>query len=222
MKRWIYILYSFFLSFCVSANVQKEHSIIHGSPDPYLAVQSMTDEAFARFKKDQNIIKKNPDHLKVIIREEIVPYFDDRYAAYKVLGNKHLKQTNAEQRDRFVDAFSEYMVTLLAQSFAAYSNQQYKVIKDDVVRKEKLSTVPMKILDYNKPPINVKFKVRRTKKGYWLVFDVVVENISILVSKQSEITQLLRDNKGNINVVIELLKEKAGTNIVIDKSQEKK
>lgn len=190
-------------------------------PGPYEVVSTMSEGVFQRFQKDKSRIKKNPDYLKTIVNENVVPYFDNKYAAYKILGNRYLKQTNSEQRARFVDAFTGYMVTLLAQAFSSYTDQAYKLDESNVTVKEKLASVPMKIVAYKKPPISVKFNLRRTKQGEWLIFDLVIENISILVSKQKEITQMLRKNKGNVNAVIELLKEKAGEKVSIDKSKER-
>jgi phospholipid transport system substrate-binding protein len=53
----------------------------------------------------------------VIIREELLPYVDNRFAAYKVLGNQ-IKQTTPAQRDAFVEVFTEYMVSSYADALA--------------------------------------------------------------------------------------------------------
>ena len=219
IKRFFLTTVGLFLVLSNSAIAEEPTPTEQASP--YQVVSMMSEGVFQRFQKGQSRIKKDPDYLKVIVTESVVPYFDNRYAAYKVLGNRYLKQTNAEQRDRFVEAFTGYMVTLLAQAFSSYTDQSYRIDESKVIVKEKLASVPMKILAYKKPSISVKFNLRRTKKGEWLIFDLVIENISILVSKQKEITQMLRKNKGNVNAVIELLKEKSATHISIDKSKEK-
>lgn len=78
--------------------------------DPNALVDMAAKQTFARLKADQAQIKSNPDHLRVIIREELLPYVDNRFAAYKVLGNQ-IKQTTPAQRDAFVEVFTEYMVS---------------------------------------------------------------------------------------------------------------
>jgi phospholipid transport system substrate-binding protein len=40
---------------------------------------------------------------------------DNRFAAYKVLGNQ-IKETTPAQRDAFVDVFTEYMVSSYADA----------------------------------------------------------------------------------------------------------
>ena len=39
--------------------------------DPYALVDQAAQQTFARLKADQAQVKSNPDHLRVIIREEI-------------------------------------------------------------------------------------------------------------------------------------------------------
>ena len=42
--------------------------------DPYALVDQAAQQTFARLKADQAQVKSNPDHLRVIIREELLPY----------------------------------------------------------------------------------------------------------------------------------------------------
>ena len=68
--------------------------------DPYALVDQAAQQTFARLKADKSQVKSNPDHLRVIIREELLPYVDNRFAAYKVLGNQ-IKETTEAQRNAF-------------------------------------------------------------------------------------------------------------------------
>ncbi|MBL6734832.1 MAG: ABC transporter substrate-binding protein, partial [Shewanellaceae bacterium] len=113
------------------------------------------------------------------------------------------------QRKEFVKWFTEYMVTNYAQIFAGYKEQDVKVEAAKKVTDAKVVSINVKIIDPERPPINIQFKVRKTKKKQWRVYDLVAENISVLVSKQAEINQLIRKEKGNLDSVISLLKEKS-------------
>lgn len=55
--------------------------------NPYIMVEQVADKTFDRFHQDKSIIDSNPDHLKVIVQEELMPYVDYKYAAYKVMAN---------------------------------------------------------------------------------------------------------------------------------------
>jgi phospholipid transport system substrate-binding protein len=173
--------------------------------DPYLLIEQAANITFARFRQDKALIDADLSHLKVIVKEELMPYVDYKYAAYKVMG-QYLRDTTADQRDRFVTAFEGYLVGTYAQAFTQYTDQ--KVIYDpgSDFSKEKMVEVNIQIIEDGRPPIKISFKVRRLKDDSWKAFDLVAEGISLLASKQSEISNLIR--KDGIDAVIVLLNDK--------------
>jgi phospholipid transport system substrate-binding protein len=176
--------------------------------NPFILLDEVADKTFKRFKQEKKVIEGNPNHIKKIIREEMLPYIDNKYASYKVLG-RYLSKTSKLQRTEFVKWFTEYMVTNYAQIFASYKDQDVKVEAAKKVTDAKVVSINVKIIDPVRPPINIQFKARKTKKKQWKFYDLVAENISVLVSKQAEINQLIRKEKGNLDSVISLLKEKS-------------
>ncbi|MDF0533044.1 phospholipid-binding protein MlaC [Shewanella yunxiaonensis] len=184
--------------------------------DPYAMIKEVADQTFARFHQEQDKIQANPDYLKTIVTEELMPYVDSRYAAYKVLG-PYLQDTTKEQRDDFVAAFEGYLVTTYAQAFTAYTDQKVEFAPASDFSGERMVAVDVQIVDHDRPPIKLEFKVRRLKDDTWKAFDMVAEGVSLLNSKQSEVTSMVRE-KG-IDAVITMLQEKA--NIHIDFSAPK-
>ena len=65
--------------------------------NPYKMIKEVADITFTRFANERNEIRKNPNMLKDIVREELMPYVDYKYAAFKVLGT-YLKKTTKEER----------------------------------------------------------------------------------------------------------------------------
>ncbi|QSX34110.1 ABC transporter substrate-binding protein [Shewanella avicenniae] len=178
--------------------------------DPYQMIKEVADQTFARFEHDKPLIKQDPNHLKVIVREELLPYIDGRYAAYKVLGT-NLRQTTEQQRDDFSQAFEGYLVSTYAQAFTEYSDQKVEFGPTSDFANEKIVEVPVQIVENGRPPIKLHFKVRRLKDDTWKAFDLVAEGISLLNSKQTEISSLIR-SKG-IDDVISMLKDKANASV---------
>ena len=78
------------LTFFVSANAQSVDKA-----NPYHMIQEVADITFTRFSNEQDAIRKQPNLLKNIVREELMPYIDYKYAAYKVLGS-YLKKTRIQ------------------------------------------------------------------------------------------------------------------------------
>ncbi|MCO4203738.1 phospholipid-binding protein MlaC [Aeromonas taiwanensis] len=182
------------------------------SSDPYALVDQAAQQTFARLKSDQAQVKNNPDHLRVIIREELLPYVDNRFAAYKVLGNQ-IKQTTPAQRDAFVEVFTEYMVSSYADALAHFDKQTVQV-QPGKVADSNITAVNVSVKEAGKPDIFLEFKLRKNNKtGEWKAFDMVAEGISLLSAKQNELGGLIRQN--GIDAVIAQLREHNAKPLVI-------
>ncbi|QIR13518.1 MlaC/ttg2D family ABC transporter substrate-binding protein [Shewanella aestuarii] len=174
--------------------------------DPYELVKQVSNQVFDRFQQDKSLITQDKNYIEVIVTDELMPYVDYKYTAYKVMG-QYLRETNDDQRDRFVEAFKSYLIATYAQTLTEYSDQTLAFDPAVDFRQEKFADVNMQIIENGRPPIKVQFKARRLKDGTWKVFDLVAEGVSLLASKQSEISNLIRQQ--GIESVITMLNEKA-------------
>jgi phospholipid transport system substrate-binding protein len=168
---------------------------------------------FKRFADEQTDIRKTPDILKNIVREELMPYVDYRYAALKVIGVKNYNQTTKQSRADFVTVFREYLVTSYAQVFTLYKQQEVEFEPERNFSKSRVVAVRTSVLDPNRPAIDISFRVRKNKKTLeWKAYDMVAEGVSLLDSKQAELSGLIRQ-KG-LPYVTEMLKIKSDKEIV--------
>ncbi len=173
--------------------------------DPYALVTEAANKTFGRLNKDQARIRAEPDYLRQVIREELMPYVDNKFASFKVIGS-NIKETTPEQRDRFTAAFTDYIIATYADALAKYDNQTIKVEPAKPLNGDKIVSVNVAVTTPGKPDISVVFKLRQNSKtGEWKAFDMVAENVSLLASKQSELGGMIRD-KG-IDAVSQMLEE---------------
>ncbi|KGJ92331.1 phospholipid-binding protein MlaC [Colwellia psychrerythraea] len=180
--------------------------------NPYIMVQGAAEQTFKRFAAEQQAIKVNPNLLKDIVREELMPYINYKYSAFKVIG-KHLKKTTDAERRAFVPVFREYLVTSYAQVFTLYDNQAVKFSPEKSFTGKRIVAVNTRIIMPGRDNIDVAFKVRLDKKTKkWQAFDMVAEGVSLLDSKQAELGSIIRQ-KG-LPYVTELLKRKSASDIV--------
>ena len=179
-------------------------------------IQEVAKITFKRFSDERSAIEADPNLLKVIVREELMPYVNYKYSAYKVIGS-NLKNTSDAERKAFVPIFLDYLVTSYAQVFTLYNNQEIKFEESKTIgKKQKILAVRTVILEPGRPPINIAFKVRKNKKTKeWKAFDMVAEGVSLLDSKQAELSSLIRKN--GLPHVTELLREKSARNITFKK-----
>ncbi|MFA0071485.1 ABC transporter substrate-binding protein, partial [Vibrio breoganii] len=77
---------------------------------PYQMMTQVAEVAFDRLKSEQNNIQEDPELLKVIVEEELMPYVNAQYAALKLLG-PNLKGADRKDVRVFIDAFRKYLVS---------------------------------------------------------------------------------------------------------------
>ncbi|MCG9680601.1 phospholipid-binding protein MlaC [Vibrio sp. Isolate24] len=186
LKKLVLTLVAFALSFTVSAaQIDKTQ--------PYQMMKQVSEQAFARLKVEQDQIHQNPDYLKVIVEEELMPYVNEKYAALKLLG-PNLKGSKREDVGQFIEAFRAYLVSSYAQVLTQYTNQEIEFGPEpNVSSKKSIIGVKVDIIDSPRPNIKLEFKLRKDKKsGEWKAFDMIAEGISLLSSKQSEWSSKLR------------------------------
>lgn len=157
-------------------------------------------------------IKANKDRLadkKValsIINNDLMPYVDVKYAAYKVIGTS-LKTTSPEDREKFSEAFAVYMQENFASVLSKYTNQQIVPAKvQEVDANTKLVSVKMLIREEGKKDLELILKLRKNSKtGEWKAFDLIGENISMLDAKISELSPVIKNS--GIDAAIKKLQE---------------
>ena len=185
-KKILYVLSSVFCFVAVSATAASFEQ------DPKELVVAVSQKTFEEIGKN----KENLDDIefaKKIIEEQLLPYIDTKYASYKVIGVK-LKKTTEAQRDRFTKAFTNYIVLTYATALKKYTNQTLEFPQDVVDKNDKVASVRVVMKTEASPDIELIFKLRKnTKTGFWKVYDMVAEGISLLSAKQSELSGLIRD-----------------------------
>ena len=154
--------------------------------DPYKMMKQVAEHSFERLKSEQPKVKQDPDYLKVIVEEELMPYVNEQYAALKLLG-PNLKGAKREDVGVFISAFRAYLVTNYAQVLTQYTDQEIEFGPEPTLEEDRrISGIKVDIIDAPRPNIKLEFKLRREKSGEWAAFDMIAEGISLLSSKQSE------------------------------------
>jgi len=200
MRIFIY-LFAFLYSFSFSL-VANEYDLT----DPNQTLHALSDNTFSRLNVEKDNLDTQPGIIKKIIEEELIPYFDYKYAAYSVVG-PHLKDTTGEQRENFVDAFLTYLVNAYGHILKDYDQQTLTILDINNFKGKKIVSIPVRMRDNNGQVTQLAFKLRKNKKtGEWKVFDIIAEGVSMLDTKRSEFGSLIQ-SKG-IDEVIKLLLEK--------------
>ncbi|AMG30265.1 phospholipid-binding protein MlaC [Grimontia hollisae] len=214
MNKWIVafvvMLGIAFSSLSVAAEIDAKN--------PYTLINSVADNAFSRLKADKEQYIANPELLRDVVKQELMPYINVRYAALKVLGPQ-ARKASKEERDLFTEAFYDYLVASYAQILTQYTDQEIVVEQEkEIDDKRKVVSVRVDILDKARPPIRLDFALRKNgKTEEWQGFDVQVEGVSMLDTKTSEWSGELRKN--GIEAVAKQLIERAKAPITREGSE---
>ena len=185
-KKWFSVMAFAVTALFVTQTVRAETS-------PYVLMQQASDKLFADIKSNQAKIKKDPNYLRTIVRNDLLPYVQVNYAGSLVLGS-HFKSTTPEQREKFFKAFSDFIEQAYAQVLTAYSDQNIQIEPAKEVGDKNLVSIRVNIMQNGgQAPIKLDFKWRKNSKtGEWQAYDMVAEGVSMVVTKQNEWSGILR------------------------------
>ncbi len=100
-----------------------------GLQDPYDVINTAAGKLFPRINNERAKIKADPLYMRTIIREELMPYVDSRFAAFRVIGT-NLKSTTPEQREKFTAAFTDYIGVKIKETGKDDMNLVFKLRKN--------------------------------------------------------------------------------------------
>lgn len=185
-KKWFSVMAFAVTALFVTQTVRAETS-------PYVLMQQASDKLFADIKSNQAKIKKDPNYLRTIVRNDLLPYVQVNYAGSLVLGS-HFKSTTPEQREKFFKAFSDFIEQAYAQVLTAYTDQNIQIEPAKEVGDKNLVSIRVNIVQNGgQAPIKLDFKWRKNSKtGEWQAYDMVAEGVSMVVTKQNEWSGILR------------------------------
>jgi len=199
MKHF-FILFSLLLS---SSLTSFSSEATHNETSPYSVIAETGQRLFSRIANDQEALKKFPDLMRNIVEEELMPSIDYKYAAFKVLG-KNLNKMSKAQREKFVVSMRSYLVKTYATALKQYKKQHVSFEPNRPTKGARIVGVDTIISDANAPDITITFQMRQNKKTKeWKAFDMIIEGISLINSKQAEIAKRIKKN-GIEQVTLEL------------------
>ena len=185
--------------------------------NPYQLAKGVATKTFDRIKANQEQIKQDPEMLRTIMEEELVPHIDYKFAAFMVLG-KHFKSVPKEKMGEYISVFRQYLITTYAVAMGYYDNQEVIFEPESNFEDQKSVTVRAVVQDPERPEIKIAFKVRKdSKTNEWKAYDMVAEGISMLNSKRSEFESILRQE--GIDSVIALMRDKIGKPVELNQDE---
>lgn len=161
--------------------------------NPYVLMQKASDKLFSDIQANQARIQQDPNYLRTIVRQDLLPYVHVNYAGSLVLGS-YFKSTTPEQREKFFAAFGNFIEQTYAQVLTMYSDQKIEIEKEKPIGDKTIVSIRVNIIQSgSQPPIKLDFKWRKNSRtGEWQAYDMAAEGVSMVVTKQNEWSGILR------------------------------
>lgn len=154
-------------------------------------IKNLVDTAIAALANKQ----MSDDQREKTFHQLLDQDFDMPVISRFVLG-RHWKNADAQDKQRFLDLFEEYVVRSYAQRFSEYSGETVKIIGSRP-ESETTTLVRSEVVRMNgAPPAKVDWRVRQTPNGYKIV-DVEVEGVSMVLTQREEFASVI-DRAGGV------------------------
>ncbi len=153
--------------------------------NPTARVKDSVDKV-VNILKDKSLDKEQRwSRIGVVINDS----FDFRSMSQSVLATNWKKAT-PEERQRFVEFFSQYLEDTYRTKIEAYTNQKVEYISESI-RGKRAVVETVIITDNSEIPVIYKLK---NNDGSWYAYDVVIEGISLVNNYRSTFSAIVKND----------------------------
>jgi len=151
-------------------------------------VKKAVDE-IVRIVSDKEL-EKNESSRRQDLKEAIGNIFDYREMAKRSLG-KHWKRRTPQERKHFVDLFAALLENSYADKIESYHNEKIEYIRERV--DGGYAEVRSRVFTDSHDNFSLDYRLLK-KKGKWLVYDVVIEDVSLVSNYRSQFNRVVRSD----------------------------
>ena len=155
--------------------------------DPLTIIEETKTQMLGTLDERREEFTADPEQLRTIVREDLLPLLDLEYSARLILGRAG-RDVEPEQLDAFSQAMSNVLVNRYSDGLLEFrSDKQIEVLPMKGKNTEKLTRVRTRIKLENGGFAPVDYAFRKTEQG-WKAFDVTVEGISYIITFRNQIS----------------------------------
>jgi len=166
--RSLVLVFTLLLSAAVSATLA----------NPLDLVKETTDQVLSQIAGQREQLRADPGKVYELVNETVLPRFDFEYMSQLVLG-RYWARASVEQKSEFVQQFRELLVRTYATTLLNYADQEISYMPLRMVSGATDATVSTRVVGGGAPPIPINYSLYQ-KQGEWKVYDVVIDNISLV------------------------------------------
>ena len=116
---------------------------------------------------------------------------------------RHWRERSDQEKKEFIDMFGQLLEETYISKIESYTDEKVIYVKEFVKKKKALIYTKI-ITDTIEVPID--YRMYQTKKEIWMVYDIVIEGVSLVGNYRSQFDQILQ--KDSYEKLVEDLKKK--------------
>lgn len=164
-------------------------------------LQDLGEEAIAVLADKEQPLQAREETVEGLLREHLELETMGRF----VLGPEWRK-ASADQREAYVELFSEFVVRTYSRRLGGYGGQQFEVTGTSQAGKSDALVVTAITSGDGSPPVKAGWRVKTASNGKLKIVDVIVEGVSMLQTQRSEFDSVVR--RSGLEGLMTLLQEK--------------
>lgn len=157
------------------------------APDPKEAqalVEDVTDRALEVLQRHSSDGEMDIEQVKDELNDVVLPHLDFVTMTKLAVGH-HWRQASDEQKRALVTEFRNLLVRTYTTSLDEYQDQKLEFLPLRPSPHDDRVMVRSRLLRSDGPPVAVNYGMRYND-GEWKVYDIVVEDISLVTTYQSQ------------------------------------
>ena len=135
--------------------------------------------------------KDLPNENKFLMIEQTINNNFAGTGIAKFVAGKSWSSASKDTKLKYIKLFKRHLALNIASMMQGYSNQKYELINSNYDEKNKVTLIDMEIFS-DTGSIQVTWRVKKSKDRFFVI-DLLVADISLVVTKRSEFNSMLKN-----------------------------
>ena len=174
----------------VALTILFSHSLADAS-EPTDQIKGTIDEIIAILKDPSLNGPEKSDQRRARLREKMKERFTFAEMAKRSLG-KHWREMNGKEKEEFTAIFARLIENSYIGKIEGYTDE--KILYENEMLRKGRAIVKTKIITKQGTDIPLDYRLINRKGGEWMVYDVVIEGVSLVRNYRTQFSKALRSS----------------------------
>ena len=157
--------------------------------DPTTVVRDTAERVLSSLRSDRARYQDDEALFK-LVRDVVFPHLDRERTAQWVLG-ANWRTATPDQRERFIEEFSNLLLRTYGVALRQYNSETLNYLPAQIAPGADRATVRTEIVRPDGPKVSVDYLLTN-RSGDWKVYDIIIENVSLVVTYRSEYAAIIK------------------------------